>query len=256
MRTVRGEVRAILSERYRTLDNLDLVTHIIPVLQEHNCRVESANITEQKLYIQASFPSLEREVKVGDAVRAGIILRNSEVGAGSVSVKPMLMRLVCTNGMVVDQGGVRRAHLGRRIGGRGGEDEVPEEWIRDETRKAADTAFWMTVTDSIRGCLSETGFEANIAALSETTTRPITKDPGKVIEITAKRVGLSEDERGKALLELCRSGDLTHWGLCNSITSLANADDVHYDRAVQLEEAGGVVAGWSKSEWDSIFGVN
>jgi hypothetical protein len=253
VRTVRGEVRAILSERYRTLDNLDLVTHIVPVLQEHHCRVESANITEQKLYIQASFPSLEREVKVGDVVRAGVIISNSEVGAGSVSVKPMILRLVCTNGMIADRGSVRRAHLGKRIGGSGGADEVPEEWLRDETRQAQDTAWWMTVCDSVRGSLSEAGFEANVDALRETTERKITKDPGKVIEVTAKRFGLSEDERGKALLELCRAGDMSQWGLINCTTSLANSEDVSYDRAVKLETYGGEVASWTDKEWNDLF---
>jgi hypothetical protein len=256
VRTVRGEVRAILSERYRTLDNLDLVEHIIPVLQEKQCRVESCQLTEDRLYLQASFPSLEREVKVGDVVRAGVIISNSEVGSGSVSVKPMIMRLVCSNGMIADRGGIRRAHLGRRLGGSGGEDEMPEEWIRDETRKAEDAAWWMKVVDSVRGSLDEAGFDANVAALTETTERKITKDPGKVIEVTAKKIGLTEDERGKALLALCTGGDMTHWALCNSVTGLANDNDISYTRAVELEKAGGLIAGWTQEEWDSIFNAN
>ena len=42
------------------------------------------------------------EVKQGDTVQAGIIISNSEVGLGSLSLRTFLYRLVCLNGMILN----------------------------------------------------------------------------------------------------------------------------------------------------------
>ena len=51
------------------------------------------------------------DVVPGDTVQGGVIISNSEVGLGAVSVQPLLYRLVCTNGMVVNDLGERRTHF-------------------------------------------------------------------------------------------------------------------------------------------------
>src|SRR5690606_27383707 len=72
VRTLDGRVRAILSDRYRVLDNLDLASVAIPVLEEHGFEVVSAELTERKLYLKATTPRICAEVRPGDAVQAGI----------------------------------------------------------------------------------------------------------------------------------------------------------------------------------------
>ena len=44
---------------------------------------------------------LKAEVAVGDAVQAGFVISNSEVGLGSVKIEPLIYRLVCKNGLVL-----------------------------------------------------------------------------------------------------------------------------------------------------------
>jgi hypothetical protein len=78
--------------------------------------IVSCNVTDSKLYIQALFPRLEGEVKPGDAVQGGLIITNGEIGDSAFDIRPMIYRLVCTNGLitgnVANDARLRRNHLG------------------------------------------------------------------------------------------------------------------------------------------------
>ena len=54
---------------------------------------------------------------VGDRVQAGVMISNSEVGLGAVTVQPLVYTLACTNGMVVNSLGDRKTHVGRAAKG-------------------------------------------------------------------------------------------------------------------------------------------
>ena len=107
--------RAILSERYKIIDNDLVMERLFPILQEQvGMEVVSSEITETKFYLKARFPAMEREIKLNDPVQAGVVITNSEVGSGSISVALLIYRLRCLNGMVLADEAfkVRRAHLG------------------------------------------------------------------------------------------------------------------------------------------------
>jgi len=113
VRTIYGDSRAILSDRYKCLDNFDILSFILPLLGEiPDVRFESTQLTESKMYIRAVTPRLEADVAVGDTVQAGLIISNSEIGRGSLSVSPMLYRLSCLNGAVFNTLGSRARHVG------------------------------------------------------------------------------------------------------------------------------------------------
>ena len=99
------------------------------------------------MYIKVVNPRLEAEVQKGDIVQAGIIISNSEVGLGSVRVMPLVYRLVCLNGMVVNDLGQRRYH--------GSELEEAWELFSDETLQAEDTAFLLKLADIVRTAVDE-----------------------------------------------------------------------------------------------------
>ena len=102
VRTLDGRARAFLSDRYRRIDNYDIAKAALPVIGEmRDARVESCEVTENRMYLKIVNPRLTAEVNKGDVVQAGIVISNSEVGLGSVSVMPLVFRLVCLNGMIV-----------------------------------------------------------------------------------------------------------------------------------------------------------
>jgi hypothetical protein len=79
-----GTARAFLSDRYQPFDNDLVASAALETLQDvaPGMVVQSADLTPTKLYIKASFPAIQREVKKGDVVESGVLISNSEVGAG------------------------------------------------------------------------------------------------------------------------------------------------------------------------------
>lgn len=102
LRTIDGCARAFLSNRYRRIDNLDIASVTLPVIGElPEARFVSTQITDDFMYIKVVNPRLQADVVPGDVVQAGVIISNSETGLGSVTIQPLIYRLVCSNGMVL-----------------------------------------------------------------------------------------------------------------------------------------------------------
>ena len=133
IRTLDGKARAWLSDRYQRIDNYDLTNAILPLISDLSpaARIESCQISETKLYLKVVNPQLTDEVKPGDYVQSGFILSNSEVGAGSVQVQPLIYRLICKNGLVVNEASFTRYHLGNRIG----QENLAYELVSEQTRR-------------------------------------------------------------------------------------------------------------------------
>lgn len=246
VRTLDGKARALLSDRYRRLDNFDLAQAVLPELVEKQLRFESCDITERKIYLKVISPRTELEVKVGDPVQAGLVISNSEVGLGAVKVEPLVYRLVCTNGMIATDFAQRKYHVGRTNDG-----EDAYELFRDETLAADDRAFWMKVVDTIRAVLSADGFRKIVERLREATEQKITGSPVKAVEVLANRFRLSKDEQSNVLTHLIEGGSLSAYGLMNAVTRTAQ-DAESYDRATEMEAMGGAVITLPPSDWRVI----
>lgn len=101
LRTLDGKLRAFLSDRYRRLDNLELVDHILPVLAAmKGCEIASCDVTETHLYLKVINKTMKTEIVPGDIVQAGFVVSNSEIGLGALKVEPLVYRLVCKNGLI------------------------------------------------------------------------------------------------------------------------------------------------------------
>ena len=107
VRALGDTARAFLSERYRRRDNLEIASAVLPLFTGSGYSVESCEVTEHRMYIKIVNQRLEMEVTKGDVVQAGVVISNSEVGLGAVSVQPLVYRLACTNGMIVCDMGQR-----------------------------------------------------------------------------------------------------------------------------------------------------
>jgi hypothetical protein len=248
VRTLDGKARAFLSDRYRLLDNFDLAQAVLPLLlAQPDARVVSTQFTDTRFYIKALFPRVEREVSVGDPVQSGVVISNSEVGSGSLSVQPLVYRLVCKNGMISSYGGQRKYHVGRAHSS----EAEAFELYRDETLQADDRAFWLKVQDVVRATMDESKFEVIVQKMAETKGQPITGNPLRAVEEVAKVMNFNQTESDGILQHLIRGGDLSRYGLLNAITR--SAQDVEdYDRATELEAAGGRIIELPKSDWEVI----
>jgi len=246
IRTLDGTARAYLSDRYRPLDNDDLLEAVLPILADvPDMQIASCQTTDQRLYLKALFPRTEAEVKVGDPVQAGIVIGNSEVGMGALSVQPLVFRLICSNGMVVPDYGQRRAHLGRASG-----EEGAFEIFRDETIAADDKALWLKVQDTVRAALADDTFKKIVDRMRESQGEKL-DDPIAAVEELTRQASLSDGESRGVLRHLVAGGDLSRYGLLNAVTR--HSQDVEdYDRATELEALGGKVLELPRKDWQRI----
>jgi hypothetical protein len=247
IRTLDGNVRAFLSNRYQRIDNAEIAEVALPVLLKlPEVRIVSSQITEHRMYIQAVTPRLTENVGLNDAVQAGVIISNSEVGMGSVSVLPVVYRLRCLNGMIVADQGFKAYHVGRRV------EDNAELWA-DDTRKADDRAVLMKVRDMIAHAVDAVRFRENVQRMQGLAGERVTGDPRKVVEVLSKRIGATEAESGGILRSLIEGGDLSAWGVLNAVTAQAHGAD--YDRSVELEQAGGALLTLGQGEWKRMLEV-
>ena len=252
VRTLDGQARAFLSDRYHRIDNEQIADAALPVLLEHGGHgaVVSCCITDSKLYIQALFPRLEGEVKRGDPVQGGVIVSNGEIGNGALDIRPMIYRLVCTNGLISGQiaedSRLRRNHVGRRM--ESGEDYSV---YSDETLKADDRALSLKIRDSILALAQPGLFNRILAELRDAAHQQPVSNPMAAVAELGKAYPVAQGERDSILTHLIRNADYSKWGLVNAITETAN-DHSSYDRAVELQAMGGRVLELKSGEWRRI----
>lgn len=255
VRTLDGNVRSFLSNRYRMIDNYPVANAILPILGETGAQLVSAEVTEHRLYLKAVLPNqfnvylkpgAHTRVEREDIVCIGAVISNSEVGLGAFSVEGFVERLVCVNGLIVTAG-VRRYHIGR------GMDDIESavEFFRTETMQLDDAALMAKMQDVARAALTESRARQVLGLLNAATERPITKPVTKVVEQVAKQFQFGEDAAGDLLTKLAAGGDLSQWGLVNAITNMANAAET-YEQATELERIGGKVIALEDDDWRKL----
>lgn len=239
--------RALLSDRYRRIDNLEVATAILPLFAgKEEMEVVSCNVGD-KLFIKIVNHKLEMQVVPGDYVQAGVVISNSEVGLGAVSVQPLVYRLVCSNGLCVQDFGERKAHVGRAA--KALEDSF--NVYTDETLEAEDKAFMLKLRDTTLAAIEEARFTQIVGVLEQSHGAKITGRVKDVIELTGKAYDLNQPEQDSILNYLIQGGDLSLYGLSNAITR-ASQDVESYDRATALEGIGWQVATMPANQWKEI----
>lgn len=251
VRTLDGRARAMLSNSYRRVDNYDVLEAVMPVFAERKGELKpvSMEVTETRLYVKMVSEKLVITPKVGDAIRLGFVLSNSEVGLGAITLKAFTERLVCLNGMVRESV-LRAAHLGKRTDVT--EAVELEGMTSDRTRLLEDAALMSKLRDGLSYVLSDAHAakrEQEVLAASQLELPP--QLAPQVIEVVGKRLGLNGEERQGALGGLIKGGLLDAWGLSNAVTALGEGAE-SYDRATELEAAGGRVLDLGRGEWANV----
>ena len=250
VRSLSGVARALLSDRYRRIDNLQVASAVLPLFAGRpDVEVMSCEVTDTRLYIKIVNHRLEMAC-VGDRVQAGVMFSNSEVGLGAVSVQPLIYTLACTNGMVVNSLGERKTHVGRAAKSFGEGFEL----LSDETMEAEDHAFMLKLRDITKAAIEEVRFQEIVSQLEESAGAKITGKVVDVIELTGREYGLNEMEQDGVLKYLIEGGDLSLYGLSNAVTRYSQDVD-SYDRATALEGMGWDIATMEPRRWRAINGV-
>jgi hypothetical protein len=93
-------VRAFLSGNYVAYNNGQVAETVHELLRQAAISVKSLVLEETHLFLKI----ISEEVADGaSGLKAGVMIGNSEVGMGSVSIEPFVFRLACTNDLVVSK---------------------------------------------------------------------------------------------------------------------------------------------------------
>lgn len=248
VRTLDGTARAFLSDKYRAMDNYDLAQAVLPQLMpSEGVEIVSCEITEKRMYIKATTPRIAGEVKKGDVVQAGIVIRNSEVGCGALAIEPLILRLVCMNGLIVADATMRKFHVGK-VNATG--DAVMEHFTQG-TRNQTDKALWMQVRDLVKAGLSNAIFGAQLEKMKVMAGTKIEAAPDKVVEVLATRFQMSENEQGNVLKHLIEGADLSTFGYMNAVTAASQVIE-DYERATDFERIGGEIVEMGQKDWSKV----
>lgn len=248
VRTLYGTARAFLSNRYRRIDNMQIAEIVLPELQKIEGAIfESCQLTDSRMYLKVVNPRLQAEVAPGDIVQSGVIISNSEVGQGSVSIQPLIYRLVCSNGMVVNDAKASRRHVGRQ-----NELDGNVELYASDTLEAMDTAFIKQIRDTVAAAVDQTRFDKVIDIMKQARDAKLnTQDIPNLVQLTGQKFGITESERGGVLQHLIEGNDLSLYGLSNAVTRYAQDVD-SYDRSTELEGVGYKILTMSPHIWRYI----
>ncbi|MCI0421595.1 MAG: hypothetical protein L0387_22385 [Acidobacteria bacterium] len=106
----KGEwIPALLSAEYVPYNNAQIAETVQGLLKEAPVMVKAFVLEETNVFLKIVS---EEIVDVDSGLKAGIMIGNSEVGMGSVSVEPFVFRKACTNDLVVTQERIfRHAHI-------------------------------------------------------------------------------------------------------------------------------------------------
>jgi Domain of unknown function (DUF932) len=248
LRTIGNQARAFLSDRYRRIDNYDLVAEIFPLLEELGYTLDdvmSCHLSDTKMYLKVRNPRISAEVCVGDIVQSGFTITNSEVGAGRTTIEPWVFRLVCLNGLTIKDMKLSRTHLGRVT-----QSDDKFSIYSDETLQLEDRAYIGKILDTIRAFSDRTKFDQIVNTMREAAHRPIQR-PEATVTLAAAKLGLGEEEKTGVFDRLIKDRDLTQWGLVNAITRYSQ-DVVSYERANELEGFGGSILNLNAQAWQNL----
>jgi hypothetical protein len=93
-------VRAFLSADYVAYNNGQVAETVHELLRQATISVKSLVLEETHLFLKVIS---EEVVDSAAGLKAGVMIGNSEVGMGSVSIEPFVYRLACTNDLVVSK---------------------------------------------------------------------------------------------------------------------------------------------------------
>lgn len=257
IRTLDGRVRAFLSDKYRPLENMELAQAVLPVIAEAQLDLVSCELTERRLYIKAVDNRVVREIEGRrivdgksvdfDHVSPSIVIANSEVGMGALSVEVGMMTHECRNMALFRERSMRKYHVG-------GKHELTDglvSMLSDKTKRLSDAATWAQVADVVRASLNAEAFDQVVAEVRGLSAQKIVGDVVKVVELAGAKLDLGEGERKSVLRHLIEGGDLSRYGLFNAITRTAE-DLADYDRATDFERMGGKIIELPANDWKRI----
>jgi hypothetical protein len=143
IRAVHGDVRAVLSDRYRRLDSRPLVDAFANSCNAIGAVPVQGTVTDVRVALKAFLPMVFEPVP-GEVMCLGVEWSNSDFGAGKHACRAFIYRLWCLNGATMEDV-LSQVHLGGRMA-----DDIE---FSDRTYRLDTAAQVSALQDVVKGTL-------------------------------------------------------------------------------------------------------
>jgi len=250
-----GIARAVLSDKFKTFDNTNLLNSAIPQLMESEAqwKVVNADVTDKRLYLRLKSEVITGEgANKGDLMASGIGLSNSEVGAGSVQVYQMYWTLACLNGMQTENRH-RQSHITSSQA-----DGETWKMLTNEAKDADNKALELKVRDLVAGYTSRDSFDEVVDKMKtagqdiiEGSVNNAVDNLGKVINLTKKETSSVLDGLMATIGQEGYAGNaISRATMVNAVTNVANRVDA--DEMDDWQRRGGQILNMNKTDWNRV----
>lgn len=238
VRTVGQQVRGVLSDSYRRLNSVEILTAFVQEAAGQGAVISDAYMNDTKVWAETILPQplVIPTAKNGDVIIfAGARFSTSDYGDGAVDMRAFLLNGACLNGMVRESV-MKQVHLGSKL---------PDNLAISQRTYELDTQTTVSaVRDLTKGLFSREAIERKayeIQGASEidvdfeneitklTKSGALLKQEGKEVE---KLLMKNDPEDGV-------QGGATLWKLTQAIT--AHARELSPERSRELHEISGAL---------------
>lgn len=261
LRTFQGEpgeegvLRAVLSDRFGVMDNLDVALAALDALKESgiNTHIVGCDLSETRMCIKISAPDVfasapqiledyrspfrgknlpewaQKKFGVdGNGMFAGLVITNGETGGSAFNITPRITTLICMNGAMATKDAIRKVHVGKRL------EAGVVDWSSETQQKALELITAQT-KDAVRTFLSQEYLDNFVAGITAQAVKPVT-NPEEQIKVISKTVGFTEAQAAGILAHFIQGGQLTAGGVFQATTSYAQTLE-NADQAYDMEAA-------------------
>lgn len=241
-----GIARALLSDRYRIVDHLDVLTAALTGVRAAggDVQVDTADLTDRKMTVRFTAPQIGAlapdlldgyrspftgaEGADNPLIFAGLVLSNSETGGGAFSLTPQLIVEVCRNGMTMKRDALRSVHVGGQL------DDGVVRWSDDTQRRNLDLVTAQT-RDAVTTFLDVDYVRAKVDELRDRWNAPVDR-PEETVRTVVSQLRFGEAAADAILGHFIAGGQATAGGVVQAVTSYAQTVD-DPDAASDLEAA-------------------
>ena len=238
VRTVGTQVRGVLSDSYRRLNSVEILTAFVQEAAGQGVVISDAYMNDTKVWAETILPQplVVPTAKNGDVVIfAGARFSTSDYGDGAVDMRAFLLNGACLNGMVRESV-MKQVHLGSKL---------PDNLAISQRTYELDTATTVSaVRDLTKGLFSRETLERKAYEIQGGSE--IEVDAEREIKKLTKEGGLMKQE-GQEVERLLMKNDpedgvqgaMTLWKLTQAIT--AHARELSPERSRELHEISGAL---------------
>lgn len=286
LRALDGNVRAFLSDRYRRLDNDEVLENVLPPLVKGDVPnvCMSSHVGENSMHLKVLFTDdslaqdigdlpkgrntawvddgaiadVDRQHRViarrdagRDIVRPGAVISNSETGRGSLKVQGFFFRSYCLNGCIFGQRDAfefSRPHIGGQLIA-----DAEFEVFSDDTKRLQDQTLIAEMTDALQTMTNPDRVRAMGDKLRSLKNNTPVENPVEAVDQLARElVDFKVGDKSSILEAFIGDQDYTQWGMVNAVTAQANRDDISYERACEFESLGAKLIDMNRTQWNRI----